>query len=91
MARIETMLCDDAEYRSSGVGTHRGKAQIIAMMRAFFAANPDVRWQTSSFHAAGPGTVAFDFTIIMGETRADGRERISFDGDGRIRFIEVVR
>jgi len=88
---ITAMFAPDAQYRSSGVGGHDGRDAIRAMNEAFFAANPDVRWETSG-HRIVPGEgVEFDFVISLGGTRSRGVERVFFDENGLIRRVEVER
>lgn len=89
--RVAAMFSPDAVYRSSGVGAHDGPAAIRAMNESFFAANPDVHWETTG-HRIVPGDgVEFDFFITLGGRRHPGTERVFFDEAGLIRKVEVVR
>ena len=93
--RVDAMFTEDAEYHSTGVGSHAGRTSIRAMMDRFFAAYPDVRWAAESYRQTGDDGVAFDF--VMTATPADGGdgierrgvERLFFTADGLIRRIEV--
>jgi hypothetical protein len=91
LTRIEPMFAADAIYRSSGVGQHEGAPAIIAMMKTFFDANPDVHWDTSSFRVIEENGVEFDFVISLGGNSSTGIERLFFDADNLIRLIEVER
>lgn len=91
VARIATMLAENAVYRSSGVGGHDGAAAILAMNRSFFSANPDVRWQARDYRLIDKNGVEFDFVISFGDTSAPGIERVFFDADGQITRVEVER
>ena len=94
--RIEAMLDAKAHYYSSAVGKHEGRAAIRQMMEGFFAAFPDVKWETSTFRPAGTTGAAFNF--VMTATNKDtgqgierrGIERIFFTGSGLISLIEVA-
>lgn len=93
--RVEAMFAEDAEYHSTGVGSHAGRAAIRGMMERFFATYPDVRWAAEDYHLTDGNGVTFDF--IMTAMPADGSdgierrgmERLFFTPDGLIRRIEV--
>ncbi len=91
LAMIGPMLADDCRYASSGVGEHLGKQAIVAVMEGFFSANQDVHWDVPEFRLLAPRCVVFDFTISLGGKTAQGVEQISFQGDGKIGAIEVLR
>lgn len=91
IARIATMLAEDAVYLSTGVGRHNGAAAILDMNKTFFGANPDVHWQTSNYRLIETGGVAFDFVISYAGTSGPGIERVFFDEHGQICRVEVER
>lgn len=88
---IAPMLQENCRYLSSGVGEHVGKAAILAMMKQFFAANPDVHWEVSAYGLDEEGQVVFDFTITYSGASGQGVETIGFSEDGDIAFIKVER
>jgi limonene-1,2-epoxide hydrolase len=91
---IQPLFANDAVYRSSAVGEHRGAMAIVAMMRAFFTRYPDVHWQCRHYRCDGD-RVSFDFELRA--TGADdgsqlqraGIEHIDFDARGLIKALEV--
>jgi hypothetical protein len=95
LAGCESMFADDMAYVSDGVGAHYGRFAIRRMMDDFFGARPDVRWRESLYRHAGPGAVTFDFVMTGTDPRTrkpfrrQGVETIYFNGQGRIRRIEV--
>lgn len=96
LRQVDSMLDEKARYYSSAVGEHQGRAAIRQMMEGFFAAFPDVRWQTSRYRAAGTTGAAFDF-VMTATSKATGEaierrgiERIFFTSDGLISLIEVA-
>ena len=91
LSRIEKMLAADCFYQSSGVGQYQGVSDIIAMMRDFFGTYPDVRWRPSDFHLRAPECVQFNFIIVLPKGENSGVERLFFDGEGRVRGIQVER
>ncbi len=86
---IETMFQQDATYQSANVGEHEGREAILVMMRAFFAHNPDIRWDVHEYRSLDDGGVEFDFTARAGGTARRGTERVYFDDAGLIRRVEV--
>jgi hypothetical protein len=90
IARIRAMLAPECSYRSAGVGRHDGVDAITTMMQSFFAANPDVHWQTDNYQRL-PGHVVFDFVITLGGNSSSGVEEIHFDEAGDISRIVVQR
>jgi len=91
IARIATMLAEDAVYLSTGVGRHDGSAAILDMNKDFFSANPDVHWETANYRAIETDGVVFDFVISYGGTSGPGVERVYFDARGQINRVEVER
>ena len=91
VSAIETMMAAECVYESSGVGRHEGAKAIIAMMRGFFAAAPDVHWQADGYRLIAGNGVAFDFVISMNEDSSNGVERLFFDDGGLINRVEVAR
>ena len=94
--RVEAMLDAKARYYSSAVGEHEGRAAIRRMMEEFFAGFPDVRWDASTYRAAGTTGAAFNFVMTATDKHTGQRierkgiERIFFTGDGLISLIEVA-
>lgn len=88
--RIRPMLAPECSYRSAGVGQHDGVEAIMTMMQSFFAANPDVHWQTENYHQRSDHVV-FDFVITLGTNSSSGVEEIHFDEAGKISRIVVQR
>ena len=86
---IEAMFHEDATYQSANVGEHEGREAILVMMRAFFAHNPNIRWDVDAYREIDDGGVEFDFTARAGGGERRGTERIYFDDAGRIRRVEV--
>ena len=91
IAAIGPMLAQDCRYVSTGVGEHKGKAAILAMMEGFFAGNPDVHWSVPAYHMEAPDLVAFEIAITLSGKTLEGLEKISFTDDGLITCIEVIR
>ncbi len=91
LGEIASMLAEDCRYVSSGVGEHNGKEAILTMMEAFFSANPNVHWTVPEYRLDAANRAVFDFTISLGERSSQGTEKISFDEDGNITMIEVIR
>lgn len=91
LATIAPMLSEDCRYVSSGVGEFVGREPILQMMKTFFAANPDVRWKVPEYRLDTENRVEFDFSISLGGQSSQGIEKISFDSDGNINLVEVVR
>ena len=91
IAAIESMIAADCVYVSSGVGSHDGADAIIAMMRGFFDAVPDVSWQASRYRPIAGSGVEFDFVISMNGKSSTGVERLFFDDRGMIVRVEVAR
>ena len=91
VSTIGPMLALDCRYISTGVGEHRGKTAILAMMAGFFSSNPDVHWDVPEYRLEGQQCVAFDFTISTDGQSNRGLEKISFTEDGLISVIEVIR
>ncbi len=91
LSRIRPMFAANAVYRSSGVGEHTGVDAIIGMMQDFFAANSDVYWDTTDFHAVEESGIEFSFVITLGGISSTGVERLFFNEDNAIRLIEVAR
>lgn len=91
IAAIEPMIAPDCIYVSSGVGRHDGAGAIIAMMRDFFEAVPDVNWQARDYRAVTGNGVEFDFVISMNGESSTGVERLFFDDSGAIVRVEVAR
>ena len=89
LARCMALLAEDAEYRSTGVGTHDGKAAIQAMMASYFARYPDVHWAARNWRNAESGGTAFDFHMTGSGLDRHGAESIWFGADGLIKRIEV--
>jgi hypothetical protein len=88
--RIKPMLAPECSYRSAGVGHHDGVEAIMTMMQSFFAANPDVHWQTENYQRRSDHVV-FDFVITLGANSSSGVEEIHFDEAGKISRIVVQR
>ncbi|MEM8884496.1 MAG: nuclear transport factor 2 family protein [Planctomycetota bacterium] len=92
---IFAMFSDDAVYESRNVGAHEGRAAIESMMRAFFAARPDIYWEVAEYRPIDGGGVEFEFLARHADpdsgewTERRGRERLYFDDDGRLTRVEV--
>ena len=91
LAAIEPMLAPDCVYQSDAVGRHDGAQAILAMMEGFFASFPDVHWQAGNYRLCARDAVEFSFVITLQGNSSPGAERLHFDGDGRVRLIEVMR
>ena len=91
---IRSMFAEDALYRSTAVGEHRGVATITSMMQGFFARYPDVYWQCEDYHCNGQ-RVSFNFELQAHDSedgsqlRRRGVEHIEFDAAGLIKLLEV--
>ena len=90
LAQIRPMLAPNCCYRSAGVGRHDGVEAIMMMMGAFFASNPDVRWQAENYRWHS-GCVKFDFLIFLGANTSSGVEEIHFNDAEEICRIVVER
>ena len=93
--RVDAMFAENAEYESTGVGSHVGRGSIHAMMDRFFTAYPDVRWAAEAYRLTGDDGVAFDFVMTAKPAEGGdsierrGVEQLFFTPDGLIRRIEV--
>ena len=95
LERVEAMFAADAEYVSTGAGSHTGRKSIRTMMDNFFAAFSGLIWVTQDWHIDADGAHAFDFVMTGLNTQSGeeikkaGHERIWINGDGLISRIEV--
>lgn len=91
---ILPLFAEDAIYRSSAVGEHRGVTAIAAMMQAFFSRYPDVHWQCRHF-SCDRHRVSFDFELHAtaagngDRLQRGGVEHIEFDARGLIKTLAV--
>ena len=88
-AGCERMFAWGAEYVSTGVGLHQGRAAIGQMMASFFGRFADVHWHTHGWRRIGPDGVAFDFHMTGNGLDRRGVESIWFDRRGLFRRVEV--
>ena len=93
LTAIETLLHSHASYMSENTGEHRGKKNIMAMMKRFFAAHSLLKWHIESINQPETDTVEVHFTLIK---ENDSTPQIQLSGlekivvvDGKILSIEV--
>ena len=92
---ITALLHRDCLYESSAVGSYRGRGAVLAMMREFFSAVPDARWESGDPALDGAGAVEFPFRLSGNSTEGPvdsaGRERLVIGLDGLLRAVRVER
>jgi len=91
---IMPMFAAGANYTSTAVGEHRGRAAIGDVMHGFFNKYPDAHWHATSYRCVDH-CVSFDFTMTAnaaatGDTlERRGLEQFEFTADGSIKKITV--
>lgn len=93
--RIREMVAGAISYSSSGMGEHSGREAVVDMLKDFYARFPDAHWACTDYRQLGADAAAFQYVLRGIETGTGqvvlraGLERVWFDGEGRIRRIEV--
>ena len=91
---IQPLFAEQAIYRSSAVGEHRGASAIITMMQGFFARYADVFWECHNYRCTA-NRVSFDFELRATDAQDGSRlerggvEHIEFDHHGLIQRLDV--
>ncbi len=90
---IESLFHDEATYSSDNTGLYYGKADIMAMVREFFANYPYLHWSMDRVTETTSHIVEVAFTRQARdsqghESSGQGIERVIVV-DGRIRHVEV--
>lgn len=92
---IESMIHPNAEYKSAGVGSLKGREAILAAFRAYFAVYPDQVAMDDSVVATACDTAIAVWhlqakNLETGEmSRRRGSEEIRFDDAGKILNVIV--
>ncbi|HEV2402641.1 MAG TPA: nuclear transport factor 2 family protein [Candidatus Saccharimonadales bacterium] len=90
---IAELLTDNTTYSSQNTGVYLGKADILAMQRAFHGKFSSLHWEVKSVEEVKPGIVCFDydFTGEMPDGKkieSSGLEYIIVHKD-KIQHIEI--
>ncbi len=93
---IEPMFAPDASYISKGVGALRGREEILAAFRAYFAEFPDQQTRDVSVVSMDANTASAVWelearSLITGAvSRRSGTEIIRYDALGKMVGVEVA-
>jgi hypothetical protein len=85
---IAATLAEDVEISSPAYWAPKGpKPYVVGVLTGVMGAFEDFRYKGE--WVEGP-EIILEFSARIGETKLRGIDRISLDGDGRLRHIEVM-
>ncbi|TWF57181.1 nuclear transport factor 2 family protein [Neorhizobium alkalisoli] len=95
-AAIEEFFAEDATYVSNGVGDLKGRAEIMAAIRGYFADYPDQEADDELIELVSPmaARAVWSLTATHSGTgkplERRGEETITFNEEGRVVRVEVT-
>jgi ketosteroid isomerase-like protein len=93
---VETLMAENAQYVSAGLGVVNGRVAIVAAMRSYFANYKDHKSWDEHVEATGAHSAHCTWRLTATEGKSGksiarlGTEEVTFDGDALVLKVHVT-